>query len=373
MRIFLTESRTVCTTDTEVYEDHNFPQRVHWFKDTYARVKTGLFHPAHTVAEKVLDQELLKKLRETQTGKTAFILASGNSNFANEGRKMGKENSMTFNYKVLPLSLTQIYAGRVASQCGEVDHTATDATACTSSLKVLMDVQTLIKFYGFDRVVVLAVEDQVNNMTLQFFGEAGATLTEKMAAEHQVVPSAFDSKNFGFFIGQGAAFAVFESEEAVKKSGLTPKAELLAAYTATEILSNAIGQRDDGQGFTRAIKGSIEICQISPEQIKIVKTHGTGTKSNNAAEKACLDQLPGKFVATSYKQRIGHTMGASGLLETLLLFNDLEKGTVPEILNRTEEDDIYLSHPVEVPDGIVVSLSAGMGNVFSAALFNTRI
>ena len=59
--------------------------------------------------------------------------------------------------------------------------------------------------------------------------------------------------------------------------------------------------------------------------------------------------------------------------ETLLLFNDLEKGTVPEILNRTEEDHVYLSHPVEVPDGIVMSLSAGMGNVFSAALFNTRI
>lgn len=373
MRIFLTESRTCAQFETDLFEDHNYPQRIHWFKQTYSKVKTGLFYPPHLIAEKVLDPQLLSVLKNTQPGKTAFILASGSSNFAGEGNKMGQDNCLSFNYKFLPLTLTNVYAGRIASQCGEIDHTATDATACTSSLKVLMDVQTLIKFYGFDRVVVLAIEDQVNNMTLQFFGEAGATLTEKMAQEHQVAPSAFDSKNFGFYIGQGAAFAVFESEEANKRSGLTPKAELLSAYTATEILSNAIGQRDDGQGFTRAIKGAIEICQISPEQIKIVKTHGTGTKSNNAAEKACLDQLPGKFVATSYKQRIGHTMGASGLLETLLLFNDLEKGTVPEILNRTEEDHVYLSHPVEVPDGIVMSLSAGMGNVFSAALFNTRI
>ncbi len=373
MRIFLTESKYCCTTETEVYEDHNFPQKIHWFPESYARVKTGLFNPAHTIAEKVLDPNLLNLLRQTQTGKTAFLLASGNSNFANEGRKMGKENSMTFNYKVLPLSLTQIYAGRVASQCGEIDHTATDATACTSSLKVLMDVQTLIKFYGFDRVIVLAVEDQVNNMTLQFFGEAGATLTEKMAAEHQVLPSAFDSKNFGFYIGQGAAFAVFESEKAMEKSGLTPKAEFLGAYTATEVLTNAIGQREDGQGFTRAIKETIQICQIRPEQIKIVKTHGTGTKSNNAAEKTCLEQNLSGFVATSYKQRIGHTMGASGLLETLLLFNDLDKGAVPEILNRTEEDHVFLSHPVEAPNGIVMSLSAGMGNVFSAALFDKRI
>jgi 3-oxoacyl-(acyl-carrier-protein) synthase len=373
MRIFLTESRTACTEDTTLFSDHTYPQKVHLFPETYARVKTGLVNPAHLVAEKVLDPNLLKQLRETQTGKTAFILAAGNSNFANEGAKLNRENAWTYNYKILPLSLTQIYAGRVAAQCGEIDHTATDATACTSSLKVLMDVQTLIKFYGFDRVVVLSVEDQVNNMTLQFFGEAKATLTESMAETHQVVPSAFDSTNFGFHIGQGAAFAVFESETAVKRLGLRPKAELLSAWTATEVATNAIGQRQDGQGFERAIEGALKLSLISSEQIKIVKTHGTGTKSNNAAEKTALEKCLGNFVATSYKQRIGHTMGASGLLETLLLFNDLEKGTVPGILNRTERDHVFLSETVEAPDGAVLSLSAGMGNVFSAALFNMRI
>ena len=372
MRIFLTHGKTASTESTEVFSDHTAPQRVHQFKNSYARVKTGLFHPAHVVTDMVLDKDLMKQLRETQTGKTAFIYAAGNANFACEGSKTGRENSMTYNYKVLPLSLTHVYGARIAANCGEIDHSSTDSTACTSSLKALMDVQTLIKFYGFDRVIVLSSEDQVNNMTLQFFGEAGASLTEDMARTHQVVPSAFDSNNFGFYIGQGAVMAVFESERAVNKLGTTPIAELLGAYTATEVLSNTIGQRDDGQGFARAIKGACEICQIQPEQIKIVKTHGTGTKSNNTAEKAALDSVLSQFVATSYKQRIGHTMGASGLLETLLLFNDLEKGAVPEILNRTERDDTYLSHPVEVPDGTVLSLSAGMGNVFSAALFNLR-
>ena len=373
MRIFLTESRTCCQPDTDLFEDHDYPQRIHWFKETYARVKSGLFYPPHMIAERVLDPKLLKLLRETQPGKTAFILASGSSNFAGEGNKIGRENSLSFNYKFLPLTLSNVYAGRIASQCGEMDHVATDATACTSSLKALMDVQTLMGFYGFDRVIILTVEDQVNNMTLQFFGEAGATLTEKMAETHQVVPSAFDSKNFGFYIGQGAAFAVFESEAAIKRSGLEPKAELVSAYTASEVAKNAIGQREDGQGFGRAIEGAMKIGQICPEQIKIVKTHGTGTRSNNEAEKAALEKCLSEFVATSYKQRIGHTMGASGLLETLLLFKDLEKGTVPEILNRTEEDHVFLSEAVEAPEGIVMSLSAGMGNVFSAALFNMRI
>jgi 3-oxoacyl-(acyl-carrier-protein) synthase len=47
------------------------------------------------------------------------------------------------------------------------------------------------------------------------------------------------------------------------------------------------------------------------------------------------------FVATSFKQRIGHTMGASGLLETVLLLDNVKNGFVPPIANRTDEDKVF--------------------------------
>jgi 3-oxoacyl-(acyl-carrier-protein) synthase len=75
------------------------------------------------------------------------------------------------------------------------------------------------------------------------------------------------------------------------------------------------------------------------------------------------------FVATSYKPRIGHTMGSSGLLETLLLLEEMRVGKVPAIANRTEEDNVFLSHDVEAPEGLILSLAAGMGNIYSAAVF----
>jgi hypothetical protein len=72
--------------------------------------------------------------------------------------------------------------------------------------------------------------------------------------------------------GQVAGFKspVFESEDALKRSKLRARAELLSAWTATEVAQNAIGQREDGQGFRRAIEGALKLCQISSEQIKIV-------------------------------------------------------------------------------------------------------
>jgi 3-oxoacyl-(acyl-carrier-protein) synthase len=348
-------------------EDIPYPQRVHWFPETYKNAQTGLVYAPHKLADKVLDPELLASLRE-RDGKTAFILASGNAHFAGVHNKTGIDNKLTYDYKFLALSLTQVYAGRIAQMCGAKDMVITDASACASSLKVMMNVRELFMLYGFDRVIVLTLEDAVSNPVLKFFGESKACLT-KDQEDQGIKPSAFDDHNFGFNIGQGAALAVFENAKYARNS----KAQLLGAYTAAEESTNAIGQREDGQGFVRAAAGALQTANISSSDIQVVKTHGTGTKSNNQSEKAALQQIfHSRFVATSYKQRIGHTMGASGLLETCLLLDDIQNGLVPAILNRTREDPVYLSTGAEVDGNVnILSLAAGMGNVYSAAIFRT--
>lgn len=370
MNIYLTNYRIAHTKDTELLDDIAYPQKVHWFPDTYKNAHTGLVYPPHKLADKVLDKALLDSLKQTKTGKSAFILAGGNSNFAGNSNTKGKPNRLSYDYKILPLTLTQVYAGRIAASCGANDLVMTDASACASSLKVMVDVQTLIRMYGFSRVVVLSVEDAVSISTLQFFGESGASLTKEIEDKTGMKPSAFDNNNQGFYVGQGAVFAVFEAENA---TSYEPKAELVGAWTASEVSTNAIGQRDDGQGFKNAFEGAMYHTGVNPNDISIIKTHGTGTKSNNQAEKSAILSTFTDFVATSYKQKIGHTMGSSGLLETILLSEDLKSGQVPAIENRTEHDDQFLSEPVSIPDGLCLSLAAGMGNIYSAAIFNMRI
>ena len=367
MNIYLTDYRTASTTQTEMMDDIDYPQRVHWFPDTYAKTKTGLVYAPHKLAEKVLDSKLLADLKG-RGGKTGFILASGNSHFAGINPKDPAENRLTYDYKFLALSLTQVYAGRIAQSCGATDMVVTDASACASSLKVMMNVVEMFRLYGFERVVVLTLEDCVSNLVLKFFGEAKAVLTKEQE-EQGNKPSAFDEHNFGFNIGQGAALAVFESAKYAKNC----KAQLLGAYTAAEESTNAIGQREDGQGFVRAAAGAIQMANISSGDIRVVKTHGTGTKSNNQSEKAALQQIfHREFIATSYKQKIGHTMGASGLLETCLLLDDMRKGIVPGIPNRTKRDEMFLSHDITIGGSHnILSLAAGMGNVYSAAIFKT--
>ena len=140
--IHLTHYRTAYSTHVEVMEGL-FPQKVHWFPETYERVSSGMFYPPHRVADKVLDPELAKELRDNPVGKTAFILAGGNSHFAGINPRSKVPTRLSYEYKFLPFTLTQVYAGRTAQALGATDHVVTDSTACASSLKALMDVQKI--------------------------------------------------------------------------------------------------------------------------------------------------------------------------------------------------------------------------------------
>ncbi len=365
--IYLTHYRTASTSTVELFDDIIYPQKVHWFPDTYSRVKSGLVYAPHKLAEKVLDPDLTDYLRGNPVGKTAFILAGGNAHFAGINQR-AYDSRLSYTYRFLPFTLTQVYAGRVAQSFGEMDMITTDASACASSLKVMMDVVNLVKFYKYDRVIVLTVEDGVSNAVLEFFGDSKAVLTQEQE-KLGIKPSAFDSNNYGFRVGQGAALAVFESSNAVFRQKINPLAKLIGAYNASERSTNAIGQCEDGEGFIKAMEGAFHYANVRPDAISIVKTHGTGTASNNLAEKTALTKTLKNFVATSYKQKIGHTMGSSGLLETLLLLDDIKSGFVPAIENRTKTDSVFLSESTAPPDGLIMSLAAGMGNIYSAAIF----
>lgn len=375
MKIYLTQYKTVCSRETTLFTDVVYPQRVHFIPQSMAKVKTGFSYVPHEVANMVVTKDVIDYVKNNPvSGKTGFLLAGGSQGWAGgKSKEMDKpSDTLDYTFKLGVLSMTNIYAGRIASLFEAYDYVATDASACATGIKSMLDVKNMIDYMGFDRVIILALEDQVSKLTLEFFGQAKANLLLR-DEENGAIPSAFDSKNQGFILGQGAAIAVFESAAAVEKNVVTPKAELCSAWVSAEQCSNPIGQREDGQGYQRAIQGALNAAKLKANDIKIIKTHGTGTKVNNQSEKNAITTIFKDFIATSYKQHIGHTVAASGLLETCLILDDIKSGKIPPIKNRTEEDPVFLSKEATVPDGLLLSLAAGMGNIYAAAILSPRI
>jgi 3-oxoacyl-(acyl-carrier-protein) synthase len=371
-RIFLTTHEVATAGEPQLMADVAYPQYVHWLPETYQGVASGLHYPPARMAARVLTPEVKRAIQgaAAQDGRSAFLLAAGNTNFVGlTPRKFKPDGPLAYTYKMLPLSLTNIYAARVAQELGCADHIATDATACASAIKSLMDAVALIRLHGYERVAVLAVEDQVNTVMLEFFGETRAVLTLAEMERDGVQPSAFDPKNRGFFIGQGAAFALLETERSMRAGARAPLAELKSATVVAERHGNAVGQRDDGAGYRDAIAEALRLADAPPHSVKLIKTHGTGTPSNNVAETAGIRAAFGDdFTATSYKQRIGHTMGPSGLIELVLALRDAQQGVARGIPNRTGGDKRFLPEDEPMRAERVLVLASGMGNVFGAAV-----
>lgn len=365
--IALSHARTVSGGALRDFRGIAVAQRAHFFPETYARAKLGISYPPHALVEMCLDETFRQRILETNRGRTGLVLSAGNQCWTHDAARYPKrEAELEYGLRLPYVAMSQIYAGRLAARLGVRGHVSVDASACASGLKCLMDVAALIESYGFERVIVVAVDDAVCNVQLGLFGEAGASIT--IAEEEAgLLPSAFDKANRGFRLGQGTAIAVFDRAH----DGLeSPLAFLRGQFASSEALGNAVGQRPDGQGYADAIEGAMAKAGARPSEISAIKTHGSGTEINDISEPNGIAAAGlGDFVATALKPRIGHTMGPSGLLETILLLREMREGVFPAIANRTEKDDVFLSSPVSAPDGLVLSLAAGMGNVFAAAIF----
>jgi len=227
----------------------------------------------------------------------------------------------------------------------------------------------LIQHHGFERVAVVAAEDQVSLGVLEFFGDMQLCLS-RAQLQQGMQPSAFDAHHQGFLIGQGAALIWLETEAALQARGATPRARLLSAVTGGEVCSNPLGQDPAGHGYIHAMQWALRQAQCTPTQIDLIKTHGTGTAMNNRSEASAIRQVFGEdFVATGYKPRIGHTLGASGLIESLLALADAQQGVIRAIPHRTEHDLRFLSDDQPLTVKRFIALSAGMGNVYGAAIW----
>jgi 3-oxoacyl-(acyl-carrier-protein) synthase len=285
------------------------------------------------------------------TGKSGLILASGNTYWS--GYDLNRKRPANFPvFKPLALATTNIYAGRVAQHIGYTDYVSTDSTSCVCAYNATFLAKALLDANVLDRVLIIAVEDATSGDTIEFFSKYGGNISLKDEEEGKA-PSAFDETNTGFRVGNGAGMFLLDKDN----NGI---AQIDGIAMAAEKWSSPIGQDPAGTGYLKAL------AQIDTKGVRIIKAHGTGTPSNNIAERVAIESTFDDFIATSYKPLIGHTMGANGAIELDLLVKDLRRGVLTGIRNRTTEDTKFISKDTIIKDKTAICLGSSMGNGYAA-------
>lgn len=131
----------------------------------------------------------------------------------------------------------------------------------------------------------------------------------------------YDEERDGLTLGEAAAAVVLT---------LTPTCDIcIAGGSITNDANHISGPSRTGDGLFYAIDNAMKEAGVTCNDIAFVNTHGTATRYNDEMESkavawARLDNKP----LNSLKGYIGHTLGASGVVETILCVEQLKRGSI---------------------------------------------
>jgi 3-oxoacyl-[acyl-carrier-protein] synthase-1 len=250
-------------------------------------------------------------------------------------------------------------AGYVRATLGLRGPSLVVSTACASSARAFMDAAQLIQT-GICDAAVVGGADSLCRMTLQGF-----------AALELISPTACrpcDAARSGISIGEAAGFALLERAEAPRRDGGTgPRLALLGAGASSDGYHMS-SPHPQGAGAIAAMRQALASAGLAPEAVDWVHLHGTGTRANDAMEDMAVMAVCGpETPCSSTKGYTGHTLGACGILETVLAGQCLERGFIAGCLGVTEPDPAFQSRVatgnLERPLRHVLSNSFGFGGI----------
>ncbi len=229
----------------------------------------------------------------------------------------------------------------------------TVSTACSSSAQTFGRAAHLIAAGVVDAAVVGGV-DSLCQTTLRGFASL------ELIAPGRCRPC--DAERDGISIGEAAGFALLERPGAgASRIGLS-----LLGFGASADAHHMSAPHPGGEGARLAMAAALAGAGLRPEDIDYVNLHGTGSRTNDAAEDAALIAVfgPGK-PCSSTKGWTGHALGAAGILEMAISAQALVHGFVPGCLGVSRVDPALrsevLTENVRRPLRAVLSNSLGFG------------
>jgi len=202
----------------------------------------------------------------------------------------------------------------------------TISSACSSSNTAIGYGRDLLLSGDADRVIVIGTD----------------TLSESIAAGFNSLkvlsksPAAPFSSPSGISLGEGAGVLILESLAETKHRNVQHRGEVLG-YALSSDAFHQTSVDENGEGIASAITHALDNAGVGANDIDYISAHGTGTDSNDVPESKAVERLFGKHIKiSSVKSSVGHTLGASGVVELIISLVCAEKGYYPPNNHFTE-------------------------------------
>ena len=133
----------------------------------------------------------------------------------------------------------------------------------------------------------------------------------------------YDAARDGLSLGEAVGAVLLTRERALASE---PCVALLGGVVSNDA-NHISGPSRTGEELAWAITEALREAHVTPEEVGCVNTHGTATRYNDEMESKALAVAALSDVPTnSLKGYIGHTLGASGVVESILTIEQLRRG-----------------------------------------------
>ncbi len=188
------------------------------------------------------------------------------------------------------------------------------SNACVSGVLAIAAAKRLINQGRFDHVFV-AGGDLVTPFILSGFNSFQA-LSEELCRPYCKTRS-------GINIGEVAASALVTNND----QNLAEEAVTIIGEASCNDANHISGPSRTGEGLFRSVRSALKQAHL--DTIDYISAHGTATSFNDEMEAIAFDRLGLQDVPlNSLKGYFGHTLGASGLLETIIGMHSLYQNTL---------------------------------------------
>ena len=219
--------------------------------------------------------------------------------------------------------------------------------ACSSSLYGIDYALRLVDEYDY---VICGGSDVGTELgELAYFDELGAIGTHS---------APYDKDRDGFIMGEGAGCIILENEERAKNREANIYGYIHSVGKGNDgVAGKATAPDPNSSGIKKAMKET----GFDYDQLAFVNSHGTSTPVGDELEFNAIRSTVGNVPIVSFKSKIGHTMGASGVIELIYTLTALKHKVIPQNHNiKNAVCDVH-TEPMDTNLSFALKNSLGFG------------
>jgi len=246
--------------------------------------------------------------------------------------------------------------------------------ACASGGYALRAAVDEIRHHDTPIVLVIGAVNDSGPVDMHAMALLGAGTQERFLEDPTRASRPFDLDRDGFVPAHGGGAIVLEQWEHARQRGARIYAELIGVETSIDA---SYLPQPSPEGEARAMHRALIRYGVAPEQIDYINGHFTSTPLGDVAEIDAIKRVFGshafRLKVNATKSMLGHTMGASAVLEAIGCVLQMQAGRLHPSINIDQLDplvdlDVCRGRAVDWPVRSCLKNAFGFGGLNASIL-----